>query len=91
MTAPDPLNVRAYNSQVKRHQNKAYREAASIKQRLAEVTRGLDDGNVTLPLGAARNMAMDVAELVAALSALEVLADMSFLTTDPDAKEATNG
>lgn len=83
----DPIAVRGYRNQVKRYTNNARREAAEIKARIASISADIDRGAATLALGAARNMARDLAELTTALSALEALKDVEFLT-DPDAKEA---
>lgn len=88
MPAPDPLVVRAYNSQVERHRSNARQEAASIRGRINAISADLESGSVTMPLGSAKNMAREVADLIAALSALAVLADLEFPTTDQDAKEA---
>lgn len=78
MAAPDPLAVRMYENTVE-NQQKTARDA------LNHLLRQLGSVDMTSPvtaLGAARNAAMTLAELTAALSALKTAEDLRFLAKE---------
>lgn len=88
MTAPDPLAVRIFEQQIKRHQANARNDFASVQgkvQSLASYLEALSNGDVVIALGSAKNLARDVADLIADLSALVTLNDVDFLTKDTEA------
>lgn len=84
MTTPDPLAVRMFEQQIKRHEGNARNDFASIRSRvesLAGPLESLGKSDTVIALGAAKNLARDVADLISALSALDTLKDVEFLTT----------
>lgn len=87
MTAPDPLAVRGYNSEVKRRRTNAERAFSEVTKKvgLLRVRLGYEDPGFAL--GEAQRLGADVAELVVHLAGLAALHDVEFLTTDPDAEE----
>ena len=87
MTAPDPLAVRVFEQQITRHQANARNDFASIHgkvQAIASNVENLGPADIVLALGAARNLARDVGDLIASLSALDTLKDVDFLVTDTE-------
>lgn len=85
MTAPDPLAVRIFEQQIKRHQANARNDFASVQGKVQSIAHNLEtlsNGDVVIALGASKNLARDVAELIADLSALATLNDVNFLATD---------
>lgn len=79
MSAPDRLALRAYQREAKRHRLNADRAASRLAKLVAEVQ---GDANPLTALGAARNLASELTDLTAALSALTALHDVEFLTDD---------
>ena len=91
MTAPDPLYVRAFENQIKRHEGNARRDFASVQRNVQSIASNLEDlgpADVVMALGAARNLARDVGDLIASLSALATLKDVEFLVSGTEEKGA---
>ena len=89
MTAPDPLNVRTFNNQIKRHKSNARRDFANVQRSVQSIAANLESlgpNDIVLALGSARNLARDVADLIAGLSALDTLKDVEFLVAGTEEK-----
>ncbi|TDD97718.1 hypothetical protein [Actinomadura rubrisoli] len=89
MAQPDPVAARVFEGQVSRHQAGARGEFANVKRNVESLTRDLeilDKSSTSIALGSAKNLARDVADLIAHLSALATLHDMKFLAK-PDTEE----
>ncbi|HEY9412392.1 MAG TPA: hypothetical protein VIP77_22630 [Jiangellaceae bacterium] len=89
MTAPDPLVVRIYDNQISRHEAGARSEFANVQGKVESLARDLetlDKSSTSIALGAAKNLARDVADLVSHLSALTTLHGVGFLAR-PDGRE----
>jgi hypothetical protein len=84
MTVPDPLSVRAYHLSVKNHRQEADRSLRYIREQAAQ----MDTAAAAEALSLAQRLAVDLSHLTARLGMLKALDEMSFLTADPDAKEA---
>lgn len=84
MTAPDPLSVRGYHLTVKGHRENADRSLRYIRELAAQI----DTASPMEALSPTQRMATDLSNLTARLGMLKALDEVSFLTTDPDAKEA---
>jgi hypothetical protein len=88
VAAPDPTYVRMFNGRVKWHRDAALREIRSLAQDVAAMQQQAERGG-KLFASEARNLASSAAALVERLAALEALEEVSYLTTNPDAEEAT--
>ncbi|MFC4048324.1 hypothetical protein ACFOY4_01400 [Actinomadura syzygii] len=89
ITAPDPLAVRVFEQQVNRHEVNARNDFASVQGRVQSLTHALEtlsSADVGIALGAAKNLARDVADLISDLAALATLKDVAFLVSDSEAK-----
>jgi hypothetical protein len=75
MASPDDLAVRMYNSTVARHKKNAKNALDDLRRALSS----MDLNSPTLALSTARNAAATLAELNAALSALNTTEDLRFL------------
>lgn len=84
MATPDPLHLRGYNSEVKRHRKNALFVLKSIESEIARLRTDVPGESLTIALGDAQRLAADAIQLVKDLSAWKALDDVSFLTTDPD-------
>ena len=88
MAAPDPTAVRRYVGRMKWLRNAALRDVKSLAQDVETLKDGIERGDRLFACDA-RNLASSAAALVERLAKLEALDEVSYLTTDPDAEEAT--
>ena len=85
MPAPDPLVARVFEMQLRRHRDGARNELKNAQGKVQSLAQDLDEGSkesIVIALGTAKNLARDLADLIAHLSALTTLQDVEFLVAD---------
>jgi hypothetical protein len=87
----DPTYTRMYASRVSGLREKALREAGSLAKDAEILAQQLGKGGMAVDSSDARALLTKAVSLTETLDKIEVLEEVSYLTTDPDAEEKTDG